>query len=264
MKKYSWILLVLPLLAACDKEIEIDYNSVDKLYVIEGRVTNEGSEVFITQTRDMDNGVKGTGIAGASVTVTSEGLSETLVFDEADRVYRSDLIGEPGKTYTLTVEIDGQQFVSSSTMQEQVTIEPLEFQWLKIMGTRVLMCSMYWDDIAGEDNYYSLRIYQNGENYRWSLWDDKGSDGEQLSTDTYCMAEEDEDDEDDIIYEGDKMTFEVRVVDRRTYDYLYSWALAEDTSTNPLPNFTGGALGYFSAYAVTRHETIFSFDDIIN
>ena len=34
-----------------------------------------------------------------------------------------------------------------------------------------------------------------------------------------------------------------------SYEYLYSLLLMDNTGTNPIENFTGGCLGYFSAFS---------------
>ncbi|MCD8186011.1 MAG: hypothetical protein LUD68_06035 [Rikenellaceae bacterium] len=88
---------------------------------------------------------------------------------------------------------------------------------------------------------------------------DKSNDGQLLSADTYCMAEDASWNDEEIIRNGDKLRYEVRSIDRKTYDYLYSVAVGEDTSSNPLADFSGGCLGYFSAYSVSILESTFSF-----
>jgi hypothetical protein len=62
--------------------------------------------------------------------------------------------------------------------------------------------------------------------------------------------------EKDQLKEGDELRILIRAIDQRSYDYLYSMQLMDNTGTNPLENFTGGCLGYFSAYnQVTRYVT---------
>lgn len=83
-----------------------------------------------------------------------------------------------------------------------------------------------------------------------------------IFVDIACMDEDTveenkEEDYDDILYEGDRITIEIQTIDRRTYDYLYSLGLSERTSANPIANFTGGCLGYFSAYSAVRIEDVF-------
>ncbi|MCD8186012.1 MAG: DUF4249 domain-containing protein [Rikenellaceae bacterium] len=166
MKKYLCALTAIFFCSGCEKELHLDYRSVDPLYVIQGSLTNQGTEVWITRTRDMEDGRKSQGIGEAAVVVTGEdGTWERLVFQE-DGCYRSALVGTPGVAYTLRVSIGEEEFLSTSTMQNQAEILPLEFEWVRVMSGEVLMCSMFVQDIPGEENYYYLWLLKNDENYR--------------------------------------------------------------------------------------------------
>ncbi len=257
------------LLSACEKEIALDYRSVDPLYVIEGRVTNEITEVLITQTRDMNDGIKGTGLDRATVSITdSDGYTEALQY-QPDGYYRSvtGLTGEVGKGYTLSVSIDEEEFTSFSEMNGVVPIDTLYFHWLEVMGERILFARFIFEDRAGEENYYHYRMYRNGEIYRWEVEHDRGSDGMKIQEDFFCTSERTaeknkEEDWDEILYEGDLIELEIQTIDRSTYDYLYSLYISENTSANPVSNFTGNCLGYFSAYSTTRIQAVFRYADI--
>ena len=52
----------------------------------------------------------------------------------------------------------------------------------------------------------------------------------------------------DVLREGDELTLEARTIDERSYNYLYAVLQMDNTGTNPPDNFTGGCLGYFSAF----------------
>ena len=63
------------------------------------------------------------------------------------------------------------------------------------------------------------------------------------------------------LQEGDRLLIEIRAIDQRAYDYLYSMQLMDNTGTNPIPNFTGGCLGYFSAYHQITYDCVFHVAD---
>ncbi|WP_295940632.1 DUF4249 domain-containing protein [uncultured Alistipes sp.] len=269
MKKIIPFFGLLLLASACDKEIDIGYRSVEKMLVIEGHVTNEKTELLITRTRDMDDPDKGGGVDGAEVVLTgNDGTSETLEYN-SDGYYRpsSELAADPGVTYNLSVTLDGKQYTSYSTMQRQATIRSADFKWVKIMSNRMLMYEVQVEDITGEENYYCYFMLRNGKSYRWNVFYDKGNADGVIMLDIRCMDEDTakdnkREDWEDILYEGDAITFEVRSIDRRTYDYLYSLALSDRTSANPIDNFSGGCLGYFSAHSAVRDEAVFSYEAI--
>ncbi len=262
---------LLILFTACEKEIEIDYRSVDPLYVVEGRITNEVAEVLVTLTRDMDDGSKPTPQEDAAVGLTAgNGEYFPLSFGN-DGYYRAaGLTGRVGENYTLTVAVGEQEFTSESVMHDAAGMDtPPYFQWLKVMGERFVIMTFSFEDIAGEENYYCYRIYRNGENYRWNVMHDRGNDGKVITVDIVCMTEtmandNKEEDWDDILYEGDQITLELQSIDKRTYDYLFSVGLSDTANTNPIDNFTGGCLGYFAAYSVVRTGITFSYSNILN
>lgn len=135
MKRTSYLLCISVLLtiivAGCEKEIEMDYRTVEPQVVIEGRVTNETVSVLITTTRDMEDSVKVCGRDDATVILSDDkGFNEELLY-EADGRYRSpsQLTGAPGTAYTLTVETGGKIYTSSSVMQRQAVILSTAFRW---------------------------------------------------------------------------------------------------------------------------------------
>ena len=232
--------------------------------VIEGRVTNETVSVLITTTCDMEDSVKVCGRDDDTVILSDDkGFNDELLY-EADGRYRSpsQLTGAPGTAYTLTVETGGKTYTSSSVMQRQAVILSTAFRWEKFMNSRMLYYEVEVEDIKGEENHYCYHMYRNGEPYRWNVFTDQGDTDGIIFVDITCMdedtAEENkEEDPNDILYEGDRITVEVQTIDRRAYDYLCSLGLSERTSANPIANFTGGCLGYFSAYSAVRVEDVF-------
>ena len=83
MKRYISLLfcLNLVLLYSCKKDIEIDYHQVDPIYVVEASVTNEGMEVRISQTNNMDDNSTASNIDNAVILVTgNDGSSQKLTY----------------------------------------------------------------------------------------------------------------------------------------------------------------------------------------
>ena len=46
-------------LTACEKELDFEYHETEPVVVIEGRVTNEGTEILITKSRSVTDSVRG-------------------------------------------------------------------------------------------------------------------------------------------------------------------------------------------------------------
>ena len=76
MKKYSlFYIFVMLVMTACEKEIDLDYRSVDAIYVAEGCMTQEKTTVRLTTTQDMtDNQTNAHNVEGAVVVISDEDM----------------------------------------------------------------------------------------------------------------------------------------------------------------------------------------------
>lgn len=262
MNRYrlSFLCLIMILLSSCKKDIEIDYRQVDPIYVVEASVSNNGMQARISHTNNMDDNSTTSNIGGASVTITgSDGSSETLRYI-SNGIYRSATPGIPGVEYKIDIELDGKHFTSTSIMQEMPELNDFHFMWKTIINQKLLMGEVLFQDIPNETNWYFIHLYRDDTGLRWAVKrDDVDPDGELQQL--FSFGTEDSDDE-DMLHEGDQMHLELRAIDQRTYDYFYSMQIMDNTGTNPIQNFTGGCLGYFSAYSEVTYDCIFHTADV--
>ena len=92
---------------------------------------------------------------------------------------------------------------------------------------------------------------------------DEHNPGKELQQLVSCTTEREmNDDKDDALMDEDRIRVEIRSIDQASYDYLYSLQVMENSGTNPIYNFSGGCLGYFSAYHVITYNMIFYRDKI--
>ena len=287
--RIAWLFLLV-LLTACKKEIDFDYNEVAPIVVVEGRVTNEGTEVVVTKSRSVIDSVMGRCQTGAVVVVSHNGKSETIPYDGSSNSYRSSLKGKAGDTYRLTIDFEGHHYEGEATMPAAAPILSAEFIWFSMLDERMVVYEMWARDPAPDErNYYLYRInrithhphfmdkksgnggagiIERGKAYMWSVFDDRGNPPGLLYRDIFCMSERaaKEDEEENwerILYEGDTITFKLMTIDRPTYDYFTSLRTGQNGGANPRSNLTGGCLGYFTAGSVTRADTlVFRYDAI--
>ena len=255
---------LLATLTACEKEIDLDYHQVDAYYVAEASVTQNGTEVRLSTTQDMtDNDSNAHTIAGATIVLSSEGeVLDTLLY-VGNGKYKSGINGIPGNTYDIDIYVHGRHFASSSTMQHAPVITDFRFVWKKMLTERMLFGDLHLQDIPRETNYYFMHIYRNGVGYRWAVMRDDHNPGGDLQQLFNCTTERKMDKNDnDALRDGDNILIEVRSVDRKSYDYLYSMQVMENAGTNPVANFSGGCLGYFSAYYVVEKKMVFQRDGV--
>ena len=260
------------LLTSCEKEIDIDYHQVDKLYVAEGLVTQSGSTnrtnkptyVRLTTTQDMTDNVSNShNLTGATVVLSEDGYVLDTLRYWRNGYYISDCQGYEGSQYTIDIYLDGNHFQSSSVMQAEPQFASFRFVWKDVLSERLLFGDLKIDDISGQNNYYFMHIYRNGIGYRWAVMEDAHNAGGELQQWVSCTTERNLDkNDDDGLKDGDKIHLEIRSIDRRTYDYFYSMQVMQNSGTNPVQNFTGGCLGYFSACNIITYDTTFRRADV--
>ncbi len=266
MKYQPLCLSLLSLLfIACEKEIPIDYRSVDARYVAEAVINQYGTKVMLTTTQDVtDNSSDSHIVSGATIVITcqSDGSQDTLKYVGKGN-YTANMIGVAGLDYQIDIVLDDHHFMSTSTMQQSPVVNSVRFVWKKMLSERMLFIDLHLQDIPDENNYYFMHVYRNNVGYRWAVMkDDKNRNGDLQQLFQCCTQREMDDGDSDALKEGDRIRIEVRAIDRRSYDYLYSMQVMDNAGTNPIANFTGGCLGYFSAYHYININQQFHVADI--
>jgi hypothetical protein len=259
MKRRSILLIatILMLLTGCEKEIDMDYHTVASQYVVEGSVTQNGTDVKVSRTRDIeDNNRQNSFVENAVAVITSDwGLRDTLRYRGNGR-YMSEIKGMFGQTYTLDVEINGQHYSSSSQMQRVPVVNKCRLVWKRVMSTDILFLEVELQDTPSENNYYFIHIYRNEVGFRWAVMDDTKNPGGELLQLFSCGSRDNVEDasNSDAIHASDRLRVEMRSMDKLSYNYLFSMQQMNSSGTNPIDNFTGGCLGFFSAYGVITHS----------
>lgn len=273
MRRILYIILSAMALTACKKEIDFDFNEVDPIVVIEGRVTNEGTAVRITPSRSVTDSVHARCLAGAVVTITADGTTTTLPYDASSDSYRSSMTGVAGTTYYLNVDFNGHHYEASSYMFPSAPILSTDFFWMSVLDNRMLVYELWAiDPDPTERNHYWYRIDRishhphfegktTTEPYRWSVIDDRGCPPGKVFIDIMTTSEKemDKDEEEDwdrILYDGDTITCQLMTIDLSVYDYFSSLRAGQRGGANPRSNITGGCLGYFAAGFITHSDTI--------
>jgi hypothetical protein len=244
-------LYLLPALAAialfnssCEKVIQVDLNSKDPQILIEARLPKAGPcVVSITKTVNFDQTNVFPGVAGAVVTLSDEdGNSEVLPMTGVG-TYLSTMAGIEGKTYTLHVAVEGKTYTAKSTMPLPVLMSSLTYDSIGFFGKQNYFAVPHINDPKGIANYYHFHLFVNGARDKTVMvQDDQFTDGNVVTQPLFGDLE---------IVKGDTVQVEMFNVDQPVYKYFFSLSQTQDgsaTPANPVSNFTGGCLGYFSAY----------------
>lgn len=279
MRKFFSILLLAilleALLSSCQKEITLPYRSIDPLLVIEARVNQDSATVSLKKTVDMESPLEeSTLVTNAKVSLHYGNQNVPFSYSAADSLYHpdSEFAGVPGTSYTLEVEDSGNRYTSTSMMHSPVQIIDHGFRSMEIAGIKTWLYSATVQDTPAEENYYIYYFYEDGKQFSWDVLYDKGHDGEVLHFDIPFQIEDErleEMDEFTFLPVGGVGTFEIRSVDKKTYDYVYSLAVTMMTYGNPVNFFdavsskgeTIRGLGYFTSYYSSTVSDVFNKED---
>ncbi len=247
------------LLYSCTETIDIDFNDFDNQYVIEANVsTAEAPLISITSIINFDETNEFPGVQGARVTLTDD-FGNSDVLDELSAGYfsKDGFIGQEGRTYSLSVELDNEIFSSVCTIPNQVMLDSISIEkeeasiWSDVDADSIYNVFVYFQDPIEVDNYYFFVEYVNGEQVRSFPMSDEYSDGEYLDWELHTHDRE--------LNVGDVVTVEMRGITEDVFEYLRD--LDQDngmsaTPTNPITNIQNATLGYFSAHTSESLELI--------
>jgi hypothetical protein len=261
--RFFAFLLLLGLISSCEKAIDLKLDNSAPQYVIEGTVSDEtgGAKVLVSQSKKFTDDNSFVGISGAQVTVQSDG--NVYQFDATGTgVYQNTALkGVPGHTYNLTVIINGKTYTSVSTMPQPVTLDSIyvvddEFSTNKDK-TKQRLATVKYKDPANVENYYRFIQYIDNVKEKTVFVDeDEFTNGQTVNS--RLNFNNDNDAPSREIRTGKQLTVEMECIDKAVYKYFFSLTNGASgdgnnaAPSNPMSNITGGVLGYFSAYSITR------------
>jgi hypothetical protein len=248
-------LACLAIFASCEKVIDVDLKNAEPRIVIEGIVDNSGAaaSVKITKTVSFSNTAIAPNVTGATVKISDNAGNNYTLLETTPGVYtNSSLIGQIGKTYTLTVQNAEITYTGSSTMPRQAPIDTVYQENVTIPGntpgaaaTLGKIASLVYSDLPGfGDNVQVLQTINGKLDNTLQVADDQFTDGSNLPYQLYPNPNT-------KIKTGDIIKLEMRFIDKAVFKYLSGVLEIQGGNTvpaNPDSNLSGGCLGYFSAH----------------
>lgn len=169
-------LLVLPLLAlagACERVVDVDLATGERLLVVEGRIERiigEGAipqQIRVTTTDRYFSNAVAPAATGATVRVTDDAghsLAFTPTPGDASLYVSAPFAAEVGRRYTLHVSWQGEQYEGSDLLTSVAPIDSMYFmERNNVIGPREgLRATIDTRDPAGERNYYVWDQLVNG------------------------------------------------------------------------------------------------------
>lgn len=246
--------------AACQKEIDLNYRPVNKLYVVTGYTNDTISTVRITRTVGMYDSIDtspSARITDAKVSLRSEDGKEFLLTpnDSNDFVSTEVLAEVPMSKFDLSVQVGKELFATSVQLMPSAVMDTVEFFSQTVMAP----LKLYYGKIVvrteeGANCYYRYIVRHEGEEIFSDLYKHESGMPSVVSLTFLCGASGEDgkiivDPETEReLHEGDNMEVELQRIDLHTYNYLHSVSIMGQTNSNPIPYYQGHCLGYYHAY----------------
>jgi Domain of unknown function (DUF4249) len=262
MKYLILPLVVLSVVFACQKEIDVDLNEANSQVVLEANYTAEDSivRVHISLTSSFFDSNPSTSIDNAVVTIKDyTGAAQSLVSLGNGDFELLNYVPIFNTTYTMNIDYNGVNYEAQSDLGSPVNMEDITYfdspGFFGGPGGYVANLN-FWDPIDTV-NYYLIVQTLNGDEKN-SLdelltQDDLFTDGNLLERPLYGSK---------YLAIGDTLSLELRSIDEDIF-YYYNEAIsivgsgqASAAPANPTTNWNNKALGYFSAYSNSRKSVI--------
>jgi len=275
-KTFIFILFISSILAvSCTEKIDIQLDESFARLVVDGSITTDTTAhtVILRTTSSYFYNQPSPMVTGAEVSITDGTLNFNLT-ETAEGVYRTSQFvhGIPGRTYTLNVKlasaIGGQTDYSAvSTLNSVNPLDSVSLvfhpEWTK-EGLWEVKC--YVQEPPTVD-FYRFMIAKNqilltDTLDEWFVTDDKFFNGSYTNGATVAYLRQSSAEEG--LRPGDEVTVEVNSIGKDYYNFVID-AQAELRGSNPLfsgppanvkGNISNGAIGFFTAYSVTRSSVL--------
>ena len=256
-------------LIACEKVIDIDLNYTNPRIVVEGYITDQPGPytVKLTKTANYFDVNEFDNVSGATVTISDGAGNSEALAEQSPGVYEATAIqGVSGRTYTLTIDSEDDNYTATSFMCQPGVIDSLSYRFHQTsqLVQEGYYVSLHFTDVAGQVNCYLIKFYKNGKTPKveeggpevnYLIFEDDFIDGESFDFEFFQY----------IIEPDDTVVVELVSMDKGGYDYYNTLNLTLESSSgggfsstpqNPATNLSGDALGYFGAFAIARDTVV--------
>ena len=177
MQSFIKIFLLVILVSSCDEPTELDLRQTPPKIVIEGLLTNKPGYQAVkvsTSTRFYGSG-QTPRVEDALVKVTDDSGNEFLFVHNPSNhsdsagiyVPQIPFHGQIGRTYTLAVEVDGEQYEASDKLMSVIPVDSLAFRINEDQQEdpnepgKIYELLLFAREPQDEENYYLFKYYRN-------------------------------------------------------------------------------------------------------
>lgn len=247
-----YIAIIVSILSACEKVIDIDLKNSTPIIVIEANITDDftAHKVKITQTKPFTEDNTVIPVLNGAITLTDLTLNKSYTFTRSDsdgNYFLENFRGSPGNTYKLKVQIDNQEYTATSTMPQKVALDSISVAEISFFGNTRKYINVNYSDPLDYENQYRYILTVNKQQVKGYFVDsDRFNNGKYVRNNLFSDEPE--------LKSGDEIKVEFQCIDMNIYRYFF--AISQITGnggpptapSNPDSNFNNGALGYFNAH----------------
>ena len=271
MKKIIYLILAITIsFSACTESYDPELDSGFIRLVVQGSISDElkAHQVSLTKSADYFSNSPAPKVTGAAVSI-SDGENTFNLTEISDGLYKTDTIaGEPGETYTLTINSEGETYKSSCYLNYIAPIDSINFGYYDLSAYDIVDSSVYILlnalEPATPDNYYMWNVYRNGILETDTLneiyfYDDLFINGNYMYDAEVGWIEK--------VNIGDTITLEMRAITKEYYEYRNQVLTVTDWNMGPFGgspanpkgniyelvdngNNNDNPLGFFLAYSI--------------
>lgn len=244
---------------SCQKELEFEKPKASQDLIIDGWIEQDRyARVFLTKSAayfDQIDSAKMVNLVVRFAKVTiSDGQNTEVLTLKRDTAYfppyyyqSTDIKGEIGKKYKLTVELSGKTYSSSTTITDPVNIENVSFSPAEGSLDKGFLKIQYQDPLGS--NYYRLYTQRIGKDQDFNpvyfpTYHDGIFDGKKMTIQLVRGAKSNTEAEKNLFYEkGDSVMIKLTTIDKESYNF---WRVADSriyTSSNPFAISTNELIG---------------------
>ena len=263
---------------ACEKELVVELPPYTPRLVVDGWI-EQGKYPTVILTRNAgyfdpvdSSAIRELVVTRAKVSISDGEREEVLTLRRRDEYFPNflyqgtEIRGEVGKTYRLTVESEGKEYTATTTIPAPVSLDSVWYEPLPSSDTLGHVWATLTDP-GQQENYYRLFTQRIGKDETFvpvylSAISDQFFAGETLSFSVLRGAENLSNITDDLYFrEGDTVRVKMCAIDRAHYDFwrtlereLYATGNPFASSGNEvISNIEGGALGVWGGYGAAYH-----------
>lgn len=256
------------LFVGCEKDVVLDLaDQQGQFIVIEANIDDTDSLQFVrvTRTSSYYDTTQPPPVTNANVSISGEQgtyIFEHSTIDSLAGYYFNDQINEvlqPGD-YTLSVEVDNQQFTAVSTYKPVIEIDSITFEmsiFSQLGFTEVDNYNLiiHFQELPTDGDFYMFNFYSRdtlrtrSPNNRTVTDDESFEDYVSISIESFSV---------DVVEPGDEVGIQVKSISEENFDFHNVFFTQTDLSGNPFAgappaniptNISNGAKGFFQVSA---------------